>query len=282
MSTAELAQDTDPKVETGNEPNDAATDTADDHEDEQAAAEFAAGFAKQPSPTETPGTDDKQGSASPAVEYAQLTKAEVEELKARAALIDQIKAAQEQGFNKVFGHIGGLQRQLKGAAVGEKLEVSDAEIEEIQADFPALGKALRHIVKLQGLPSAAAGVDDERVEAVVTKRVTAAEQRFEQRLLKRDHPDWEQVVATDGFKAYAAALPPDEQKQLATSWDADYISGHLSKFKASLKKPATPAPASDPGSIRRSRMSAAVIPRGNGAGPAASDEDEFLAGFKTG
>jgi len=278
MSTAELVEDNAHAADTpGANP---IPDASVEHDDDAADADFAAGFEQQPTPTETPG---KTGEQAPAVEYAQLTKAEVEELKARAALIDQIKAAQEQGFNKVFGHIGGLQRQLKGAAAGEKLEVSDDELKEIEADFPVLGKAVRHLVKLQGLPTAAAGVDDERVNALVAERLTATEQKFEKRLLARDHPDWEQVVATDGFRAYAASLKPEEQQQLATTWDADFIGGHLSKFKASLKKPASAAaPAPDPGSIRRSRMSAAVVPRGNGAGPAASDEDEFLAGFKTG
>jgi hypothetical protein len=227
-------------------------------------------------PTETPGRDNAraEAKAEPEPEHISLTKAEWEAIKAEQ---EQLRQSHESGQNKVFGTIGGIQRQLKDLASG-KLDIPDEEIEEMEMDFPAIGKLMRQVKSLKAIP--VAGADPEVVERTVRHAVEVSTRPLHQQLVAVQHPDWEQVTASPEFVAYAQALPPQEQQVLAQTWDSGVISGHLSRFKATLKpKPApTPAPA-DTSAQRRSRMQAAAIPQGRGAPAGASEKDAFHQAF---
>ncbi len=249
---------------------------------EQEVAAFADGFDNDATPTETPASVGSETTETPAVEYAQLTKAEYEELKARAALVEDLKATADRSFGTAFGKIGGIERQLKDLTSGAQVEISQEDIDTLRGDgFEPLAVALEKVRSMRGLPG---GVDQAKLDELVQQRIapalegigTKVDQAVEARLLKRAHPDWQQVTATPEFNAYAASLPNAVQAELANSWDADFIGEHLTKFKQS-RKPA--APAADDASARRSRMSAAVTPRGAGGHAAPSQVDDLMAGF---
>jgi hypothetical protein len=157
--------------------------------DEEAA--FAAGFDDDTTdtPTETPADQqdadtqqqERPAPAEPAPpEYAQFTKAERDELM---ALREQ---AQKQ-FGTAFGKIGGIERTIKSLTDGAQVDISQEDIDALRDDFPPLAAALEKVRNLRALPGA--GVDQEQIANLVAERVSAVEQKFELRLLTKDHPD---------------------------------------------------------------------------------------------
>lgn len=250
----------------------------------QADADFAAGFEDEPTatPTETPAAqqdDQNQGEqtdqpADPAPEYVQLTKAERDELMALRELREQ----SQRQFGTAFGKIGGIERMLKELSTGAQVEINQEDIDALKDDFPPLAAALEKVRSLRALPGA--GVDQEQIETLVEQRVAPRLQRMELRLLAKDHPDWKQIDADPAFAQWVAAQPDEFKQTLAQasqSYDSEVVSDAMTKFKQSRK--AAPTPAADPASARRSRMSAAVTPRGVGGPAAPNPTDDLMAGF---
>lgn len=226
------------------------------------------------SATETPRDDDDDDApsqqaqaeavAEQVIEYAQLTRAEWDEWKARAAKIDEIKATQDKSFGTIGNTIRGLQDQLKAAQSGAQVEILQEDIDALKDDFPPLAAALEKVRNMRAIP--VGGFDQAKVEELVGPRLKAAEQKFELRLLARDHPDWQQIDASPEFRGYVQGLPEAERKQLADAsdnFDSDVVSRFISRFKAT--KPAT---------TRKSRFDAAVTPRGSGVTHNAVGSDE--------
>lgn len=238
-------------------------------------------------PTETPGTQVEPIVEEPKpapIEYAQLTKAELEDLKTRAALVDEIRATQGQSFDKAFGKIGGIERRLQEIAAAPGIEVEQADIDALKDDFPALATALE---KVRSLRSLGGGIDHAKIDEMVQERLapaldsigTRVERAVETRLLSREHPDWQPVTKSEAFLDWAGKQPVEYQQTLADSWDSAVIGKAISDFKKSVKPAPTPAPAADRGTAQKSRMSAAVTPRGTGTTPSASPGNTEQDGF---
>ena len=251
--------------------------------DEEAA--FAAGFDDDTTatPTETPAeqqdTDPQQeasaATAEPAApEYVQLTKAERDELM---GLRDQ---AQRQ-FGTAFGKIGGIERTLQQLNSGAQVEISQEDIDALKDDFPPLAAALEKVRNLRALPGG--GVDQEQIANLVAEKVSAVEQKFELRLLAKDHPDWKQIDADPAFAQWVAVQPDEFKQTLAQasqSYDSSVVSNAMTMFKQSRKAaPATRR--TDPASAWKSRTEAAVTPRGTGGTAAGDSTDPFLTGFNS-
>ncbi len=251
-------------------------------QDEEAA--FAAGFDDDTTatPTETPAeqqdADNQQqeqaaAPAEPAApEYVQLTKAERDELFA-------LREQAHKQFGTAFGKIGGIERRLQELNSGAQVEISQEDIDALKDDFPPLAAALEKVRNLRALPGG--GVDQEQISNLVAERVSAVEQKFELRLLAKDHPDWKQIDADPAFAQWVAAQPDEFKQTLAQasqSYDSSVVSDAMTKFKQSRKAaPATPA--ADRATAWKSRAAAAVTPRGSGGGAAGDSTDPFLAGF---
>lgn len=266
------------------------TTTTDDN------ADFAAGFAQPLGPTETPvdqgtqqgseGADTKPADTPAAPEYVQITKDEWEALKTSAAEINSVKATLEKVSGTAFGKIGGIERTLKEIADGSKIDISQENIDALRAGgWPELAEPLEKLRNLRALPGAG-GVALEQVEDLVQQRVAKVreELRIERQteLLNEAHPDWQQIDADPAFSAWTATLPEDERTKLAKAsegYQARVIADFMTRFKATRKAPSTEEP-SDP-QARRSRINAAVTPRGNGA-HAPAETDDFAAGFREG
>lgn len=229
-------------------------------------------------PTERPAADEvdepqTQEVVEPEIEYVQLTKAEVEEFRA-------LKQAQEKSFGTAFGKIGGIERDLQSLKSGKRVDIKPEAIAVFREDFPEIADALEQINGLQALPGA--GFDPAKIDEMVQQRIapalSAVEQKFELRLLAKDHPDYAQVDADPAFKAWIAAQPAPFQQALATastSFDSSVVSDALSRLKAAKARPQgqqTNTP------TRNSRMTAAVTPRGSGATRGAVSNDE-ASGF---
>lgn len=242
--------------------------------------DLMAGFSDEPTETpvqseqaqgETPAdTQQAAEPAAPAVKYAQIPEDEYLALKATAAKIPEIEARFQQQQDKAFGKIGGLERLIQESrASGGGLAKED--VDQFRGDFPELAAVLDKMVGAKQTFNA---------DEVVKPALTELDRKWEMRALKRVHPDWQEVSQSDDFKAWVPTLPEAEQQKLATSWDSDFLADTLTKFKASKKPAATPAPA--PASSRKDVLQSAITPRGTVAHQGADDNDEFLAGFNTG
>lgn len=238
-------------------------------------------------PTATPGPEAKPETEqeSPAqvvqeaIEYAQLTKAELEELRSRAALAEELKATHDKSFGTAFGKIGGLERQLK-AMTESGVEIDQADIDQLRDDgLEPLARALERIKSLRAIP--AGGVDQSAIESMVQERLTPALQKVEVRLLAKDHPDWREIDADPEFAKFNASQGPEFMERLAKAsreYDSEVISEAMTKFKQSRK----PVPPKGPDTTRKSRIAAAVTPTGSGMQAAPDPNAEFDAGFRGG
>jgi len=267
--------------------------TADTAQNEQDLAGFDEGFTNDPhSPTETPGDggqDEGQRQEPAQVEYVQLTKTEYEELRARTALIEDLKSTQERSFGTAFGKIGGIERTIQQLQSGNRVEIDQEDIDALREDFPPLAAALEKIRSLRGLPGS--GVEPDQIEAMVNDSLAKAGQqregRFERRELRRlarAHPDYQQIDQDSAFSEWVAKQPAEFREDLAEAssiYDSDVVIDAMTKFKQS-RRAAPDNTGTDPASARRSRKEAAVTPRGSGT-PAASDpNDDFDSGYLTG
>ena len=258
--------------------------TLNDHDNTTDDTAFSAGFDDDTTatPTETPaaqqdaktqGENSTPAQAEPAPEYVQLTKAERDELIAT-------RQQWEKQFGTAFGKIGGIERTLQQLNSGAQVEISQEDIDALKDDFPPLAAALEKVRNLRALPGG--GVDQEQIASLVAEKVSAVEQRFELRLLSKDHPDWKQIDADPAFAQWVAAQPDEFKQTLAhasQSYDSAVVSNAMTMFKQSRRT--APAPAADPASARRSRMSAAVTPRGTSGASAGDSTDPFLSGFNS-
>lgn len=274
--------------------NNQQTDTENPQTQDERHAAFAAGFDDDDSPTETPpgdsddeagaseqakGADEQQSQAAP--EYVQLTRQELEELKARAALIEQIKATQDKSFGTMGGTIREIRQQIDAIKGGKRIEIEQSEIDELRKDgFEAHAKALE---KLRDLQIVNTGVQPEAIEKVVEERMSGFKQQLESRFLKRVHPDWESYQEHPDFAAWVKAQPAEYQQQLmkaSQSWDSDFIADAMTKAKEAAKKRAAATSTRRPQPSRETVLEAAIQPRGTGsAGKPADRSNAFLAGF---
>lgn len=272
--------------------------------------DFSAGFNDEiQGLTETPdsanGNQDNQAAEEAAKptdkvdepEYARITAQELNELKAKAAAIDEIRAEYGKKFDSAFGTIGNLKQLIErvqsSTQSGQQINVTEEDFEElVKEGYPDLAQmnaaALNRILakaKLTG--SAEPGINPEKVGEIFQERFGSESAKLRQSLseqiraelaqeaIEEMHPDFTSVVNSQEFKDWTAANKVNEQKDrkgvlFAESMDARFVGKVISDFKASQKQTAT----------RQSRIAAAVQPRGVGGHAGGSTEnDEFLNGF---
>ena len=247
--------------------------------EEESRQQFAQGIQAATS-TETPRIEqENQADEAPEIEYAKLTKAEYEDLRSRAAQVDELRATQDKSFGTFGRTIKGIQDTIQGFQSGAQVEISQEDIDALRDDFPPLAAALEKVRNMRALPGAS--VDSAQIDEMVQQRIapalTSMEQKFELRLLAKEHPDFKAVDADPAFAQWVATQPDEFRQSLATasqSYDSEVVGAAMSKFKAARKT----APPVQNNPTRNSRMTAAVTPRGSGAARAPVGNDE-RAGF---
>ena len=178
------------------------------------------------------------------------------------AMIEEQKTERQKLNDKVFGKVGDLEQRLtalKSTASGLHPKAK----ERLKADFVELHDMLFGGDD-DGAPAEPQQVAPAAAQAQPVSTMGAdgftAEQRMELRLLKRDHPDYEQVARSPEFAAWqGSALSPDDAAALNDAWDADLVSKRLSEFKAF--QAASSKQASE-NQIRQNRLNDAINPRG--------------------
>lgn len=261
------------------------------------AADFEAGFGNEvaaPAPTETPEpvaaepTPEPVAEPEPAPEYAQITKTDYDALLAKAAQVDSLKSDIDRSFGKIGEMNRYLQQLQNQTPAGSKVEVPPetmAKLTALNDSFPEIiGPIIEAFSGIKGTgtttqptfdPAQFDAQIDARVKPSIEKIDSKVEQIVETRLLTKAHKDWRQVAEGTEFKTWVGKQPAEFVTQLNETWDSDFISDALTKFKNAQQTAKATAAA------RQKRIEAAVTPRSTGGhAPAGNtDLDEFMAGF---
>lgn len=212
----------------------------------------------------------------PEVEYANLTKAQYDDLMSRAARIDEIAATQDKSFGTFGRTIKGIQDAVDALKSGEQVEIPQEDIDALKEDgFAPLAKALEKIRSLRSSPAQA--FDPATIDELVQQRIapaletinTRVEQAVETRLLAKQFPDWKAITSTPEFASYVGTLPIAERKTLDDSWDSDFIGKHIAAFTAKSSNTTQ----------RTNRFAAAATPSGNGRTNTSTTGTDERAGF---
>lgn len=203
--------------------------------DEEAEAQFAAGYEAEVSPavlktlvlansepvatdatgTETVSVPTEVPAASPPV-IAQVTDVQLQDLIAKANRVDELHAVIEKLRGESFGRLGQLQdvvKQLQTASTtGAPVEISEADLQELKEEYPdiagLLTKGLARVLAKKPAGSAAhvdvQALVDERVakeradiaKDVDAKRTLDRQELAIERLTDR-HEDWREVVGAE-------------------------------------------------------------------------------------
>lgn len=256
-----------------------------DVDDAEMQAAFDAQMDQSKAPTETPEPAEKPEeqekavekvvepepvvATPPAIEYAQITKSQFDDLMAKASSVD-----------KAFGKIGGIERQLQ--AEGQPVVFTADDFPEMAREFPELVDA--HVKDMNKAMARfkvpkAESVDIDRL--VNDKLSTTRQEMLDSHLDSIVGNDWKQEVITDGFKKWAEKQPQD----LINSTSLRDASTVLRNWAIEKNKPA-PVIAQPKPSSRSQRLQAAVAPKGTGGNqPSNPNTDEaaqaaFEAQFK--
>lgn len=227
-------------------------DTTVDQADAQAA--FDAAFdgkvpTATPEPTEEP--EQEEAKPEPEPEYAQITKAELADLMAKASRVDG-----------AYGEIGGIKRKLnemQATPEGQSVVFTADDFPELAKEYPELiGAHVKDMNKALGkfkVPKA----DPAVLDRIVNERVSATRKE-----LMDSHfdgvvgGDWVAEVNSDGFKKWAQTQPAE----LVQSESVRDVSGLLRSWR-SVKETAKPAPKTY---SRKQQLEAAITPKGTGGG----------------
>lgn len=164
------------------------------------------------------------------------------------ALIEEQAERSKQSHAKLAGKVGELQQKIDAARQSTS-GISPKARERLATDFPELAEMLFD----KDAPPPEPYVPAPPAEDL--------EKKFELRLLKKEHKDWEQVVASTDFLGWKTSiLDKNEAAVLDDSWDADFVSAKITQFKE--WKAARETKVQKATQDKQSRLDAAITPHG--------------------
>ena len=250
-------------------------------------AAFDGAFDDAPVQTGTPAQEEKTEEATqkpiqkaePEPEYAQITKADYEQLLAKAAKVDEIQGKIDRSFGSLGQKIQQLNEQIQTRGVAGNIEVTDDVVEDFAQEWPELAPMLRKSLEkfASRIPTAGqhpAVLQESDIERLVSER---AERLIEERLLTKAHKDWREVSASKEFSEWVQKQPAEFVQKVNESMDSDFASEALTNFKTERSKAEATA------QTRQKRLAAAVTPKGTGGHAGTSDSalDAFNAAFNS-
>jgi len=201
--------------------------------------------------------------------FAGYKESEIKSLLERVGEIDKLKEREA----KVFGTIGSIKQQvdtLKNAAP-QTVKLNPDGFKRLSAEFPELAQMLTEDLgeAIQSAPGAAQ--DTKQFE----EKLQEVERKSEMKLLTVMQPDWRKIVPSDEFQKWKETLADEVRTELDASWDSTFIAERISEFKEWKSK------AEQAKQNKQRRLETNVAPKGATRPPAPSDEDAFLAGYKS-
>lgn len=245
-------------------------------------AAFEAGFnsamgieTPEPAEAQAPAVEpEPEPEPEPQPVVAGYTQDQIKELLAKAAQVDKLQEQQD----RIFGAIGNLKQSyehLKNQPRPTAMQVS--KLQKLGSMFPEMAELLEQ--DLSGVAVGGSSVDPDQVSQIVEQQVQSRLQKVQEqtevKLLTIMHPDWKSVAPSDEFSKWKQAQPAEVQAQLDDSWDAEFLGSKLSEFKDWKKQTAASQ------QTKQRRLEAAITPKSVAAPVAPSEDDAFIAGFKS-
>lgn len=197
---------------------------------------------------EVEAAPEEEQEAAPAEEEPTPEAQAAEDQKHLKALLDSLPALDEKTklsetqirqLNGKIGEINRIVQELRAntAAPAQPMKLSKEKFKRLSVDFPEIAEMLAEDLSELSMPAAAPQTAAPQAETIqlqpiIDAEVAKVEQKLEAKLLTFMHRDWREVVKSDGFQAWVKTLPETEQTELANSWDAEYIGGKLTAYKA--------------------------------------------------
>ena len=244
---------------------------------------------------------DPPGKLKPApVEYAQITKQEYEDLRAKASRIDEIQAAHSKTVDSFNGKFGSMKQMIdrlqsstqSGQPVAATIEDFKELVDEGYPDLAEMQMAgiNRVLAKLNvrgtsGNDQPAQSFDEAKARELFGAQFETGANELREKLryelaheaLTNEHEDWEQVIRSKEFGKWRDDNAINDKKDrkgitFAESTDPRFVAKIIADFKASQKQTAA----------RQNRLADAVTPKGAGGhGTGQKDDDEFLSAFNS-
>jgi len=230
--------------------------------------DFDSGF--EGTPTETPAAPTEPVVEAP--KLAQLTEEQLQQLMERSAQLDELKASHDKLQDRVFGKVGGLERQLKEfQQQGRAMPITAEDFAELRAEFPELAD-----LTMKGLERALSKMGQQRdpgnMPVTANDQVETLRQQMIRANLDNVLDGWDAEVKKPEFAEWLNGQGKDVQA-LQHSDDIRDAARMLRLYRESRTPPAKD-------NSRQRRLQASVTPKGDGGAPAGpSEEDDFLAGF---
>lgn len=213
-----------------------------------------------------------------------VTAEQLTAMLAKMPKIEELETMTTQELRKVHGKFGEinsvLQNLQKNLQESSKpgLNLSQAKFKRLAEEYPELAQLLSEDLNEIGISGAAQPqVNPEEFNNAVAAVKEDLSKQMQHNLLLVQHKDYPTVVTSDEFKVWAQTLPPEEQQELNSSWDAVYLGEKISQFKDWQNKKQNGS------AERRERLQRATMPQGKLAAPtptAMTEEDGFALAFK--
>ena len=208
---------------------------------------------------------------------AGLTESEIKNLFARVSKLDELEAQVRKANGKIGELNGKLQEfstkpQAQPTQSAPAAKFDDESLSQWANDYPELvAIAEKRALEIAEEKFKAIQVPDPQAIKSEIYRETQLE------LMDTLHEGWREKIASEDFNLWINAQPENVRQVFQTTERAKDLSGILTGFESWKKN------VSDRGAKNKQRLEAALTPDGAPSrGPKApSDEDEFIAGFRS-
>jgi len=239
-----------------------------------AAAAFSSARNEEPAPViDQPQIEEETPPATEPKRFAGRTEEEIE------ALLSEIPSMKD-GYRKQIDNLAGNYGALKSAfqklqqdtPKGEQVTVTDEDLTEMYGEFPELAgmtkNALNNVLKRVNLKGASIdpAAIDERVNTLVTERVSNERVAIHKELLNGLTPGWDAIVGlpdeqgnipqTD-YRKWLATQPADYQSKMAETNNAFEIGASIKAFQEAH------ATAANKQTQNKQRLTNAIQPSGS-------------------
>lgn len=248
-------------------PPDENTSTEEAQSDSDAEASLAAGYQR--------ATKGEAPAPEPAPE-PEYTPEQIKEAFEKLSALETEVASRKARDDKVNGALGFLTnavRELKAQPGRQPAKLNADSFKKLKEAYPELAEALSEDL---GEVIGGGSVDEEAIANKAAERAAETVKKAELDRLSDDHPDWRDVVKSEGFAKFRAAWTPELQEKFDSSWNASFVGKRITEFKEAQAKAQAQANASER-NLRRS-----IPARGVTVAHTAnlSDEERFARGFK--
>ena len=208
---------------------------------------------------------------------AGLTESEIKNLFARVSKLDELEAQVRKANGKIGELNGKLQEfstkpQTQPTQSAPAAKFDDESLSQWANDYPELvAIAEKRALEIAEEKFKAIQLPDPQAIKSEIYRETQME------LMDTLHEGWREKIASEDFNIWINAQPDNVRQVFQTTERAKDLSGVLTGFENWKKN------VSDRGAKNKQRLEAALTPDGAPSrGPKApSDEDEFIAGFRS-